>query len=247
MTRPILQLMMITSLLFLLAGCIEVRMETDLNGDGSGHGEIEIAICPAVTAKLAETAHLTDMPRTEVGDIAELDDARLQVLAAPAGVTVSGFESRVIEGRRTVSFAMEFGSLEGYSWVLGNVFDEVGDGLGVFAGQDGNLVFKEAQYDMSDLVGKVPALPERTDPGDEAMDMFMELRGVINAHVADARVVNVITVPGDVIDTDATAMEERTCTWELDFAAIRADKDALKPMIEFDGAGLSMKPMGDGE
>ena len=185
------------------------------------------------------------MPRTAVGDIAELDADRLRTVAEPAGVRIRDFLSEVREGRRTVAFGMDFDSLEGFSWVLCNVLDEKSAGLGVFAGDAGTLVFQDAVYDFAALAAQVPALPDRTDPGDEAMDAYLELRDVINAQAPAAAVVNVVRVPGDVVETDATTVEGRTCTWDLDFAAIVADKDTLKPRIVFHGDGLTIEPLAD--
>ena len=243
-TLPLLTLFL---LLLLTTGCIEIHLDTDLEKDGSGTGKLEMAISPKVTRVLAEVQDIDDMPETHISNLAGTDEDELKRIAAKANVEIDHFESEVRDGRRTVSFEMKFDSLKDYSWVLGNVLDEVGDGFGVFAGEDGQLIFREARYDYSALLADEPEPAEPTDPSEETIDKYLEMMDVINGDRAAAKVLNVIKVPGDIIDSDATATDGRTCTWTLDFAAIVADKDNLKPRIVFSDKGLKIKPLPEQE
>ena len=191
------------------------------------------------------------MPATDVTAMANLDGDELKAIARKADVKIKDFRSGVKDGRRTVSMKMEFDSLEGYSWVVGHVFQEVGDGFGVFAGEDGQLIFKEARYDFSALESADAAEPDElaepdlSSPSAETMDMYFEMMNVIKAAMPEVKFINVVTVPGEVIETDATEQDGRTCTWTLDFAAIMSDKDNLKPRIVFSSKGLKIEPLAD--
>ena len=245
-TRLVLTLLSL-SLIPFLTGCLEIRMETELKKDGSGKGSLELAIVPGVTEIMNRFADVEDMPDTDLTALANLDRDEVKAMAARADVRIKHFKSRVRDGRRTISMDMEFASLRDYSWVLGNVFDEVGGGYGVFAGEEGQLILREAEYDFSDLQAgekDVPAEnPEPVTPSDETLAKYFEMTEVIKNSFQEVKFVNVITVPGDIIESDATRQKGRTCTWTLDFSDIVSDKDNLKPRIVFSSKGLKIEPL----
>jgi len=243
MLRKTLLLLALLSLTLLSTGCIQIRLETELNKDGSGKGKVELAISPSVTEVMTRFEDVEDMPETDITNMANLDGAELKAIAQKANVKIKKFKSEVKDGRRTVSMQMEFDSLKDYSWALGHIFDEVGDGFGVFAGEEGQLVFKEARFDFSTLEAGATEEPDLTNPSSETMDQYLEMMDVIKAAAPEVKVVNIVKVPGDVIETDATTQKGRTCTWTLDFAAIMSDKDNLKPLIIFSDKGLNIEPM----
>ena len=104
-------------------------METELKKDGSGTGEMKLTISPKVTEIMARYEGISDMPATDITHMANLDEDELKAVASKAHVKIKNFKSEVRDGRKTVSFKMEFKTLEDYSWVLGYVMDDTGGGF----------------------------------------------------------------------------------------------------------------------
>ena len=247
MFRQSLLILALLSLTLLFAGCIEIQMETELKKDGSGTGKMELTLSPQVTEIMARYEGISDMPATDITHMANLDGKELQAVAGKANVKIKNFKSEVRDGRKTVSFKTEFKSLEDYSWVLGYVMDETGGGFGVFAGEEGQLIFKEAMYDFSALEADDTEAEELTNPSEETMEKYLEMMDVIKGDMSALKFVHVIKVPGDVLESDATETKGRTCTWDLDFATILGDKDSMLPRIVFSSKGVKIKPMADQE
>lgn len=240
MTLMVATLMMAT----LFTGCIKIKMETKLKKDGSGKGKVELTVIPKITKALEEVKDIPTMPETPIGNMANLDEDTLKEQIKGRDVKIKKFKNEIKDGSRKIKIEMDFKNLEDYSFVLSTIFDEPGSGLGVFDAGDGNLRLKDAEY-------KIPAPDpaaeeeELVNPNDEAMEVYLELMPLINSTMGEVEVINIITVPGDVIESDATEIDGRTCTWTLDFATIRSDKDALKPNIVFSGKGMKIKPLAD--
>jgi hypothetical protein len=247
MFRKSLLILTLLSLTLLFAGCIEIQMETELKKDGSGTGEMKLTISPKVTEIMARYEGISDMPETDITHMANLDEDELKAVASKAHVKIKNFKSEVRDGRKTVSFKMEFKTLEDYSWVLGYVMDDTGGGFGVFAGEEGQLIFKEAMYDFSALEADQPVEEELTNPSEETMEKYLEMMDVIKGDMAELKFVQVVKVPGKVLETDATETKGRTCTWTLDFATMLSDKDSMLPRIVFSSKGVKIKPMADQE
>lgn len=227
-----------------LSGCIQIKMETKLKKDASGKGKVELTIVQSVTEALDEVKDIEDLPETLIGNLAALDGEALKDAVTDRDVKIKKFKSRIEDGCRKVSFEVDFKTLEDYSFVLATAFEEEGAGFGIFDAGNGNLRLKDAEYDVPARDVEEDEI-ELENPSDEAMDKYLELVPKINAAMGEVEVVNIITVPGDVIESDATETNGRTCTWRLDFATIRSDKDSLKPNIVFSGKGLKIEPMQD--
>ncbi len=236
-----------------LTGCVVFHNHTSINADGSGTAEMTMSITPAVQEAMIEMKALDNSQSQEMDFplLEDMDRDALDKAAKGHGVKVKKFDKALIDGRETLNIVLEFDDLEGFSYVMGRVMGggEDGGGMGIFDAGDGNLVLKQAEYDF-------PPEPEDEAKGEEAapaddmqnmdpakMQKQMEVMGKLMAAMSELDVVFKITVPGDIISSNAPVTEGRTSTWSVNASNMMTMDQNMDPEIVFSGKGLKIKPI----
>ena len=160
-----------------------------------------------------------------------------------------------MDGRETLDIAYEFADLRGLSAMMqatmpGDEDEGRDNGLGIFAAGDGDLVLRPASYDLPawDEAEKEPApegetTPAATDPA--AMQKQMEVLGKLMGAMSELDIRMAITVPGDIISTNAPQQEGRTSIWAINAQNAMSAPETIEPRIVFSGKGLKIEPQQD--
>ena len=263
MLATIVQIALIT---LVLTGCVQLHSETVIAKDGSGTANLTLSLSPAMQDVLKDMKDL-DMGKDQNMDIPMFDDINKDDLAKAAegrGVTIKKFEKIVVDGREQLDIVMDFEDLEGLSYVMGNIMgDEPGDGMGIFETADGNFVLKDAHYDFP-AVSAAPGTPAEPAEGaepevegkgegsaesstmtdEEKAQKQMEVMGKMMGAMAELDVKFAITVPGEVIESNAPTVEGNTSIWTINSGNMMSQQGQdMDPVITFSSKGLKIKPL----
>ena len=241
-----------------LTGCIQVHSDTVIAKDGSGTASLTMSLSPAMQEIFKDMKDL-EMDKDQDMDFPMFDDIKKADLAKAAeghGVTIKKFEKAMVDGREQLDIVMDFEDLKGLSYVMGNIRgNEPGDGMGIFETADGNFVLKEANYDFpaepAEPAEKAEAEAESEDSAgsstmtdEEKSQKQMEVMGKLMGAMAELDVKFTITVPGEVIESNAHTVEGNTSIWTINAGNMMSQQGQNSdPVITFSSEGLKIKPL----
>jgi hypothetical protein len=235
-----------------LTGCVILHSQTVIKDDGSGTAEITMSIAPEVREAQLEMKALDggqsqDMDLPILGDMSKAD---IEKMTKGHNVKVENFERALVDGRETMTIALAFADLKGFSYTMGQIMggSESGDGMGIFDAGDGNLVLKQAKYEYpteaeAEEAPAPPADPLDADP--TKAQKQMELAGKLMAAMAELDLSIKITVPGDIVSSNAPTTDGRTSIWAVDASNMMTMGQEFNPTIVFAGEGLKIKPIAE--
>ena len=254
LTRFALTLIAATAFIVMLGGCVQMKSETVIDSNGGGTASMIVSMSTAVSEALVEMqaidpegAKNSDMP-----SFADLDKGVIEKRVKDFGVKITKFDKSTVDGRETITIAYEFKDMKGLSAamsaVMGGESKEEGNGLGIFDAGDGNLVLRPTTYDFpvweDDAAKETEAAAEHpaaeTDPAQ--MQKQMELMGKLMGAMGELDVSMKITVPGDLVSTNAPMQEGRTSIWTINPSNMMTAGENMEPEIVFSGKGLKIKP-----
>jgi hypothetical protein len=236
-----------------LTGCVIFHSTTDIKADGSGVAELTMSMSPSVQEAIKELQAM-DSPQAQEMDfpmMSDLNKADLEKAAKGHGVKVKKFEKTSADGREGMTIVLAFEDLKGLSFVMGRVMGEGGnsEGMGIFDAGEGNYVLRSAQYDF-------PAEPDAeekadvetstapaTDMDPAQMQKQMEIMGKLMGAMAELDVSFKITVPGEIVSTNAPETDGRTSIWAINSGNMMSMDQNMEPEIVFAGKGLKIKPL----
>ncbi len=231
-----------TLLLLALAGCVKMSTEVNVDARGGGTASLSASIGTDVLAALTEMGKSGGNGMVgDVPDVAAIDRAWVEKRAGGHGVAVTKFSNAVAGGRRSVELAVTFADLKGLSWLLHDLAAASGggDGLGLFAATGGNFELRPARYDFPAAAKKPAAAPATPTP--EQAQRQMELAGKLMGAIAEMDVTMKLTVPGDIVSSNAPKVEGRTSIWTINANNMMEAQNDMSPRIVFAGKGLSLK------
>jgi hypothetical protein len=242
------------------AGCVRMHSNTIIEKDGSGTATLEFGLSASVAEAIEEMQALNpeggdemDMP-----DFAEIDRKEIEQAIAPYDVKLTEFEKTDAEGRKALKLGFAFKDLKGLSAAMTAAMDSEGggdgQGMGIFDAGDGNLVLKQATYDFSDMPRpekKEKATEEAAEaetetpaePDPEMAQKQMAAMGKLMGAMAELDVRLEITVPGDIIETNAPMQDGRTSVWVINSENMMTQGQDMDPVITFSGKGLKITPL----
>jgi len=241
-----------------LAGCVQMYSDTIIDKDGSGTANFTMSLSPGMLEAIQEMEEL-GMNEGQDMDVPEFDQINREDLEKSIeghGVEITKFEKDTSDGNMKMDIALEFEDLEGLSFVMGKIMgDAPGSGMGIFETADGNFILKEAEYDF-------PAEPadeaEETEPADgsaptgesstmteeEKAQKQMALMGKMMGSMAELDIKFTITVPGEVIESNAPVVEGNTSIWAINAGNMMNQQDNdMEPVITFSSKDLKIKPL----
>jgi len=244
-----------------LTGCIQVHSDTVIEKDGSGTANFTMSMSPAVLEAIKDMEEL-DMDQGQDMDIPMFEDINREDLDKAAeghGVKITKFEKGKVEGREQLEVVIDFDDLEGLSYVMGNLMGGApGDGMGIFETADGNFVLKEAHYDFPDQPAEEIEEIEVIDPeaegetsgesstltDEQKAQKQMEVMGKMMGAMAELDVRFTITVPGEIIESNAPTVEGNTSIWAINAGNMMNQQDNdMEPVITFSSKGLKIKAL----
>ena len=261
--KKLAMLATIVQIALFLTGCVQLHSDTVIDKDGSGTASLTLSLSPAMQDLFKDMKEL-GMDQDPDMDFPTFDDIKKDDLSKAAeghGVTIKKFEKAMVDGRDQLDIVMDFEDLEGLSYVMGNIMgEEPGDGMGIFETADGNFVLKEAHYDFPDQPAEEIEEIEVIDPGagaeskdsagsstmteEEKAQKQMEVMGKMMGAMAELDVKLTITVPGEVIESNAHTVEGNTSIWTINAGNMMSQQGQnTDPVITFSSKGLKIKPL----
>jgi hypothetical protein len=241
-----------------LTGCVQMHSDTVIQKDGSGTATMKLSISPGMAEAMKEMEDL-GMNEGQDMDVPEFDKitkSELEKAAKGHGVKITKFEKDTADGNMMVDIALAFEDLEGLSYVMGQIMgDDPGDGMGIFETADGNYVLKQAMYDFppepEEDVEEIVIESEGTEEGgsstltdEEKAQKQMALMGKMMGAMAEMDIKFTITVPGEIIESNAPVVEGNTSIWAINAGNMMSQQDNdMEPVITFSSKGLKIKPI----
>ena len=234
-----------------LSGCVILHSATEIAADGSGTMTMSVSMSETVQQGLREMKEL-DGGQSGDMDFPMFEDITKDKLAAAGkdwGVKIDKFDKSTADGRQSLEIALSFKDLKGFSYVMGHIMGDASEkgGLGIFDAGDGNLVLRQTEYDFPDVPAEEEAedaaadAPAEMDP--EKMGKQMEIMGKMMSALAELDVKMEVTVPGDIVSTNAPQTEGRTSIWTINSTNMMSAEANMDPEVVFSGKGLKIKPL----
>jgi len=240
------------------AGCVQMHSDTTIENDGSGTATFTMSLSPGMADAIKEMEEL-GMNEGQDMDVPEFDKINREDLEKSVkghGVKITKFEKDTSEGNSKVDLAVEFEDLKGMSYVMGKIMGgTTGDGMGIFETTDGNFVLKKAFYDFpeepAEETEEAEAAEETTNEGgtstltdEEKAQKQMALMGKMMGSMAELDIKFTITVPGEIIESNAPVVEGNTSIWAINSGNMMSQQNNdMEPVITFSGKGLKIKPL----
>ena len=234
-----------------LSGCVRMYSTTDIKDDGSGTATIEIGMTRSVADAIQE---LQEIDPNAGGDqkmpsLSDINKAEIEKNLKPYNVKLTSFEKSDADSTESIKMTFAFQDLKGLSAAMGAATGETPEeGLGIYAAPDGNYVLKQATYDFSDFplqkdeeaeAAKEPE--EQPQPTPEQMQKQMAIMGKLMGALSELDVRMEITVPGDIVSTNAPEQKGRTSIWTINQSNMMTAGQDMSPVITFSGKGLHLK------
>jgi hypothetical protein len=227
------------------AGCVQVEQVLTLNADGSGSLAVTYAMLKEDIARMEEMSRQAlgeggPLEAADADDPAAMfdfneDDIREDFKAYEQhGVTLQSVKTEEEAGWKRVHLVVDFKSLEGLTKT-----EFISDRTVTLAKEaDGTYVFRQT--------ASQPA-PEMPEGGPEAAAVEEAMAQMMKGF----RAVMEVRTPGNIVDTNAGEVDDRSARWEFDLSK---DPKALKKAqqldlnVRFEGDGLvlpELKPAGE--
>ncbi len=239
-----------------LTGCVQMQSDTIIEKDGSGTATMTLSLSPGMAEAIKEMEEL-GMNEGQDMDVPEFDQINkkdLEKVAKGHGVKITRFDKDTADGNMKLDIGLAFKDLKGLSYVMGKIMgDNPGDGMGIFETADGNFLLKQAQYDFPEepdtddemTEEEIEAAKEKvasilTD--EEKAQKQMALMGKMMGAMGELDVKLTITVPGEVIESNAPTVEGNTSIWAINAGNMMNQQDNdMEPVIKFASKGLKIK------
>ncbi len=245
--KRFLTMMLMVALAAMMSGCIQMHMNTEIEKDGSGTMEMTMSLSAVVTEAINEMGtEGMDDDMEEIGDLMKMEKSELEESIKDLDVELVKFEQGIVEERETVQIKLKFKDLENLSLALRSIMGGEDNGLAIVDNGDGNFVLRPYEYDW-------PPLPEEEVEADEAedteevdpeeMQKQMALMGKLMGAMGELDISMKMTVPGDIIESNAPTVEGRTSIWTINSSNMMSGNTDMEPNIVFSGEGLKIKPV----
>jgi hypothetical protein len=239
-----------------LTGCVQVQSDTVIEKDGSGTASLAFALSPGMADAIKEMEELgmNEGQDVDVPKFDEINRADLEEAAKGHGVKITRFEKT--EGDTpSLDIGLEFEDLESLSYVMASIMGgEPGQGMGIYEAADGNFILKAATYEFPDEPVKPAKEAEAAKPEDgseapvltdeEKAQKQMALYGKMMGAIAELDVQFTVTVPGEVIESNAPTVEGTKSIWAINSGnMMNMQDDNMEPVITFSSEGLDIEPL----
>jgi hypothetical protein len=240
------KLFLVAGLVAMMAGCVQMDMNYDIKKDGSGTLVMSMALSDVVYEAIAIQAGDDDL--AILGSVMDMDKKAMEKAIKGHGVKVKKLEKKDIDGRETTIIALDFESLEGLSFALNALGMGGGGGTAIVDAGEGNYAYRPYEY----------AFPEEDDAGEEededlmggmedmdmeTMEKQMEIMGKMRMAMGELDISMEITVPGDIVTSNAPIVEGRTSIWKINATSMMSGETDMEPNIVFSSKGLKLEPM----
>ena len=235
-------------------GCMQMHMDTDIESDGSGTATVAFSMGREVADALAKLEEMggggmggqeSDMP-----DLDQFDRATVEAACKESGVELKDFQQTDDATGKSVRMEVAFDDVAELSRFLNATTADDGedtrDELRIEKQDDGNYLLKTVTVDVPASATEEDLAEEDMDAGsmDEGMTNMqesMQYMGVLMSKMNELDVRMTVTVPGEIISSNAMEVEDRTSIWSVNAANMMQAQDVeMEPHIVFSGKGVSI-------
>ncbi len=230
------------AMMFLSTGCLKIHIDTIIAADGTGRATIEFAMGREVADAVARLGELDETGRPGDPGLAAAGDLGRDALAADfeaAGVTVASHD--LTDDATGVALVMElaFDQVADLSRALGTLQTDAlarrGEELRITRTEDDEFLL--ANTVVAGVADSTAADEPHPQPSSE---LLLNMKVLLD-HVAELDIRRTITVPGEVISSNALEVEGRTSIWVINAANMLEEQDTgLDPRIVFASDGLQI-------
>lgn len=235
-----LALFMLLIIAIAISGCIKIDQTMTLNPDGSGELDIRYGMSEQAIAQLkameqmgaamgdgegvemeADTPFDFDFDETKVREEFEAQGIE--------GVELLSATAETLDGWRYMQMRLRFDSLSALEQT--DFFDE--SQVSLTRDADGNYV-------LTQRAGDEDATPAVADADEEMTDEMLQQ---VAAMFAGMRIASRVVVPSEIIETNATEVDDRTAAWVFDIdqnPTIIKELQDLDMRVVFSGEGVSI-------
>lgn len=241
MTRALLAALAV-GLLF-AGGCMKMHTETTIGPDGSGTATVHFSMAQEVADAVKE---LSEMPDNQMGQtppsLADISKQEIEEAAAKYGVKVKRFDKISADGRSGIEMELAYKQLSDLSHVLGGMMGDDEEGLGLFRTEDGNYLLTTTELDLpeEEPESEDATATDAAEMDPEAMQKSMAIMQQLMAHMNELDISMKITVPGDVIESNAPQVDGRTSIWKVDATNMMQVEGEMEPKIKFSSKGVDI-------
>ncbi len=238
--KKLMTLMLMMALAIMATGCVQVHMDTEIEKDGSGTMEMTMSLSKVVSDVLKEEAADDDL--AEIGDLMKMEKKEIEEKIKGHDVKIKKFKKSIVNERETLEMAFEFKSLEGLSYALNQTQGEGSEGMAIVDLGDGNYALKSYEYNWP-AQAEEEEEEEEEEMNPEDMQKQMELMGKLMGAMGELEFSMKITVPGDIVESNAPVVEGRTSIWNINSSNMMTAGGDMEPNIVFSGKGLKIKDL----
>jgi hypothetical protein len=214
-------------LLLALAGCIRVDQTLTLNADGSGTLAMRYGMSEQTIAQLKAMEQLgaqggqgPGMAQEQPFEFEPAEVRKAFEADKPAGVELTALSSEVVDGWKYIDLTVTFDDVRALKRT--ELFEDSKLAIERVGGGNYRLTQRGA--------GDVSA------PGASEQQLMQQMSAMLTGF----RIAQTLVVPGDIVDTNATAVDGRRATWVFDIAQ---DPDVINTLAQTD---LELVFAGDG-
>lgn len=244
--KRLLTLVLALAAATLLSGCVQMHMEAEIEKDGSGTLDMTVTLSDVLVEVMNEDTGVDDMD--ELSGMMDMEKSELEKKIKGHGVKLKTFEKGEFNGKQGMHIVVDFQDLEGMSYAMTAITNENEGGLAVYDLGNGNYALRQFDYgwpeeadEMEAEAEEEPESMEDMDP--EQMQKQMALMGRLMGAMGELEVAMRITVPGDIIETNAPTSEGRTSIWKIDSSNMMTAGTDMEPDIVFSAKGLKIKEL----
>ncbi len=245
--KILLKIFVLAALAAMMTGCVQMHMDTEIKKDGSGTMDMTLSLSKVLTDAIEEMG--TEDMDDDIGNITaimDLDKKDLEKTVKSHDVKVKKFKKSVVDGRETLHVTFQFKSLEGLSYAMSEVMGESEGGMAIIDIGNGQYALRPYEYhwpakaeEKEEEVAEEEMNMDDMDPA--KMQKQMELMGKLMGAMGELDVSMKITVPGEIIKSNAPDVEGRTSTWSINSSNMMTAGGSMEPDIIFSSKGLKLK------
>ncbi len=240
--KTMLKLILTVALIAMMSGCVQMHMDTEIKKDGSGTMKMTMSLSDVVKEAIELEAGDDDLAK--IGSLMDMEKKELEKAIKGHGVKVKKLETKTIDGKETMVIIFEFKDLKGLSFAM-HELDMGGDGgMAILDVGDGNYALRPYEYDFpikEEVEEEEEEEMSMDDMDPEKMQKQMEIMGKMMGAMGELDVSMIITVPGEIVESNAPTVEGRTSTWSINASNMMSGETDMEPNIVFSSKGLKLK------
>jgi hypothetical protein len=236
-----ISMFVLVAVLVMLAGCVKLRSTIVIDADGSGTCTLNYGMSREVAEAIAAMGE-SDEDGEKAPTLDDFDRARMEKLAKANGVTIKSFERTNVDGRDDLAIVMTFKDVTGLSRVMQSGENQV---MAIRRTEDGNYILTMITDPNPPVAGAGGSRGTRRRrsgcAAGEDPAKAMEAMGTLMATISELDIRMEITVPGNVLSSNAPAVEGRTSIWTINAANMMESQGGdMSPTIAFDKGGVAI-------